>query len=90
MELPELDNLYQTICSWDYFSDLSDNEIISNKIESDEVYSDILLRKEIEKVPIRFQNTEEYIKIFSNIFLYETKSQITRSKQMEVNNISIT
>ncbi len=86
MELPELDNLYYTILQWDYFSELVDDELVFNKIEDDNVYEELHQSKELEKVPIKFQNSEDYFRIFHNLFLTETRAQISRSKQMEVLN----
>jgi senataxin len=83
MELPELDNLYYTICNWNYFRDLTENEVIYKNLEDDRVYEDVF-GGALEKVPIRFTNSEEYIRIFSNLFMFESKAQITRSKQVEL------
>jgi hypothetical protein len=84
MELPELDNLYYTILQWDYYTDLLDDEVVVNKMEDDKVFEEIQQLNELEKVPIKFQNAEDYFRIFHRLFLVETKSQISRSKQMEV------
>jgi hypothetical protein len=84
MELPELDNLYYIILQWDYFSELVDDELVTNKIEDDIVYEEVHQSTELEKVPIKFQNTEDYFRIFHSLFLTETRAQISRSKQMEV------
>ncbi len=84
MELPELENLYYSILQWDYYADLVEDEVIYNKLEDDKNYEDVTQINEVEKVPIKFQNTEDYFRIFHKLFLIETRAQISRSKQMEV------
>jgi hypothetical protein len=84
MELPDLENLYYTILQWDYYTDLIDDEIIYNKLEDDNIYEDVLQINELEKIPIRFQNTEDYFRIFHRLFLVESRAQMSRSKQIEV------
>jgi senataxin len=83
MELPELDSLYSIICNWNYYRDLSEDEVIYKNMEDDNIFEDIK-KNELEKVPIRFPNCEEYIRIFRNHFMVESKAQITRSKQVEL------
>jgi senataxin len=96
-ELPELDTLYYNICSWDYYKDLVEENIVTNHIEEDVVWQEIheseTTTKEssiqakpkegLEKIPLKFNNSEEYIKIWMNLFLFESKSQISRAKIIE-------
>ncbi len=92
LELPELENLYYTICNMDFYRDLSDKYIIQGKIEEDEYFN--LIRKideklllgveKLEKIPTKFLNQEEYIKIFLSLFYVEIKAQLSRSKVIEV------
>ena len=92
LELPELDNLYYSICNMDFYKDLSDKDAIHGKIEEDEHFNlikkldDKLLQglEKLEKVPIKFLNQEEYIKIFLSLFYVEIKAQLSRSKLIEV------
>lgn len=92
LELPELENLYYSICLMDYYSDLSEKDLITNKIEEDAHFS--MLKKiddkllngvdKLEKIPIKFLNQEEYIKLFLSLFYIEIKAQLSRSKLIEV------
>lgn len=92
LELPELENLYYSICNMDFYTDLSDKDMIHGKIEQDDTFlflkktNDILLQgaEKLEKIPIKFLNQEEYIKIFLSLFYIEIKAQLSRSKMIEV------
>jgi hypothetical protein len=91
VELPELENLYYSICLMDYYIDLQEKDVSNNKIESDEYFEflkrvDIktMLNEKLEKIPIKFSNQEEYIKIFCSLFFIEIKAQLSRSKLIEV------
>ena len=92
VDLPELENLYYSICLMDYYVDLQDKDIITNKLESDEHFNFLkkidvktIVNDKLEKIPIKFSNQEEYIKIFCSLFFIEIKAQLSRSKMIEVN-----
>ena len=88
-ELPELEQLYQTICCFDFYSDLKEEKLIKN-LEVDkydgEENKEIPSKDQnkLEKVQIKYSHSEDYIRIYYNLFLTETKAQITRSKAIEV------
>lgn len=91
VELPELENIYHSICTWDYYKDLSSNEDVLEHMEEDNFNDNIKSNQtqdlsivKYENVPIKFSNSEEYIRIFYNLFLKECKSQIGRSRLEEV------
>ena len=90
-ELPDLEQLYQTICCFDFYSDLREEKLIKNlevdKYEGEEnketQAKDINMNK-LEKVQIKYSHSEDYIRIYYSLFLIETKAQIARSKVIEV------
>jgi len=92
IELPELENLYYSICNMDFYKDLSEKDVIQGKIEEDEHFN--LIKKiddkllmgldKLEKIPIKFLSQEEYIKLFLGLFYIEIKAQLSRSKVIEV------
>ncbi len=92
LELPELENLYHSICQMDYYVDLSDKDVVQGKLEDDQCFNllrnidDKLLEgiEKLEKVPIKFSNQDEYMKIFVPLFYIEIKAQLSRSKVIEV------
>ena len=90
-ELPELEHLYQTICSFDFYTDLTEEKLIKrlevDKYEENEEAKESIKEaaiNKLEKVQIKYSNSEDYIRIYYNLFLLETKAQITRSKMIEV------
>jgi hypothetical protein len=92
LDLPELENLYYSICLMDYYVDLQEKDVINNKIENDEHFDFLkrvdvktIVNEKLEKIPIKFSNQEEYIKIFCSLFFIEIKAQLSRSKMIEVN-----
>lgn len=97
LELPELENLYYSICNMDFYKDFCEKDVIQGKIEEDEHFN--LIRKiddkllqgleKLEKIPTKFSNQEEYIKLFLGLFYVEIKAQLSRSKLIEVINITI-
>jgi hypothetical protein len=98
VDLPELENFYHIICTWDFYRDFNSEEDVTKHREEDEFFESVKESKEednninnkintsnkLEKVPIKFSNTEEYIRTFHNLFMIECKSQIGRSIQDEV------
>lgn len=91
IELPELENLYYSICLMDYYIDLQDKDVVTNKLEIDEHYNflkridiKLIINDKLEKIPIKFSNQEEYIRIFCSLFFIEIKAQLSRSKMIEV------
>lgn len=91
IDLPELENLYYSICLMDYYIDLQEKDI--NKVEIDEHFNflkridvKLIVNEKLEKIPIKFSNQEEYIKIFCSLFFIEIKAQLSRSKMIEVKN----
>lgn len=96
-ELPELDSMYFTLCTWDYYKDLVEENVVTNHIEEDKIWEEIRgTSKEditqpdnktqvtpLERIPIKFSNSEDYIKTWLSLFFYEAKAQITRSKLTE-------
>jgi len=85
-DLPELDSLYYTICLWNFYSDLSKEQLtFVYKEEDRDSELDNGLVYDLEKIPLKFNSSDEYIKTFYDRFLHETKAQITRSKVGEVN-----
>jgi senataxin len=95
-ELPELDTLYYNICSWDYYKDFVEENIVTNHMEEDIVWEDLKgteseakesgtpkSKEALEKIPLKFTSSEEYIKIWMSLFLYESKAQISRAKIIE-------
>ena len=87
VDLPELDSLYYNICLWNFYTDLSKEQLTAVSIEDDKE-SDLVdnsgLVYDLDKIPVKFSCAEEYIKTFYDRFLHETKAQITRSKVGEV------
>ena len=90
-EPPELEHLYQTICSFDLYTDLTIEKLIKrlevDKYEENEEAKESIKEaaiNKLEKVQIKYSNSEDYIRIYYNLFLLETKAQITRSKMIEV------
>lgn len=87
VELPDLDNLYQTICAWDFYADIVEENVITNKMEIDKIFDDMKEKAPdmtFERVPTKFTNPEEYIRIFYDLFTVESKAQITHSKLAEI------
>jgi len=93
-ELPELDSLYYIICTWDFYKDLVEENVVVNKLEDDNIWEEIktaaienLLKvnknDKLESVPVKFSNHEEYIRIWMNLFFFECKAQLSRSKIVE-------
>lgn len=91
-ELPELDHLHQTICSFDFYTDLIEEKLIKNlevdkyelNEESKEQSNKESAINKLEKVQVKYSNSEDYIRTYYSLFLLETKAQITRSKVIEV------
>ena len=91
IDLPELENLYYSICLMDYFDDLKEKDIVGKKLDPDEHFNflkkidvKLIVNEKLEKIPIKFSNQEEYIKIFCSLFFIEIKAQLSRSKSIEV------
>jgi hypothetical protein len=88
-EIPELEHFYLTICNYDFYAELKEEKVIKN-METDKFDEETKETKEInnklEKVQIKYSNSEDYIRIYFNLFLLELKAQITRSKIIEVIN----
>ena len=93
-ELPDLDSLYYLICTWDFYKDLKEDNIVLNKLEDDNIWEEIRaasqdnlhlanVNDKLERIPIKFANNEEYIRIWMNLFLYECKAQLSRSKLVD-------
>ena len=90
-ELPELENLYQAICCYDFYNDLKEEKVIKilevdkfDGEENKESQAKEILANKLEKVQIKYTHSDDYIRIYYNLFLTETKAQITRSKIIEV------
>ena len=61
LELPDLENLYYSICNMDFYTDLSDKDMIHGKIEQDDTF--LFLKKTND---ILLQGAEKLEKIYCN------------------------
>ena len=87
MQNTDLDSLYHIILKWDYFKDLREDELFTRHLEEDKTWELLLDSTKtnlgLEKVPLRFTSSEEYVKVYFSLFLIEARAQLARSKYTE-------
>ena len=87
MQNTDLDSLYHVILKWDYFVDLKEQELFTRHLEEDKTWELLLDSTKtnvgVQKVPLRFSSSEEYVAIFRQLFLIEARAQLARSKYTE-------
>ena len=87
MQNTDLDSLYHVILKWDYFADLKEQELFTRHLEEDKTWELLLDATKtnvgVQKVPLRFSSSEEYVAIFRQLFLIEARAQLARSKYTE-------
>lgn len=86
LRLPPLNKFHAHLCSLNYYEDFNEeqyNKELDDKIEEQTNPSDL------QEIPLTFDNADEYMRIWRNLFYVEAKAQIERSEQVEVLKCSI-
>ena len=89
-----LDKLQAYLCNLNFYKDFNHNEYEKTNQSIEIEQKDLIIETEPEKnnqdkdlvnIPLNFENYEEYIKIWQNLFYLEVKAQIMKSRYLEVN-----
>lgn len=81
LRLAPLNKFHAYLCSLNYYDDFNEEQY--NK-ELDENIEESTKPSDLQEIPLTFDNPEEYMRIWRNLFYVEAKAQIERSEQVEV------